>query len=245
MATARIEEREVVVLSRVKQKEHDAMVSCLGPEGPFSFYARGSFKMGGATSFCTQEGALSLFTLNVSSRDALTLKEGKLEKLFQPRQSLEAMLVTSALLEYPSKLLEQGDGPALYPWLKDGLDALEQGKDPYTVLLIFLSQAMRLAGYGFEVDGCVNCGSKKNIVALDPRQGGYLCENCLGIGEAPILGASTLNVFRHCFRCPREDLFRVSYPPTDARVALQTVLLSIFDHTGVRLSPLKFLFDHS
>ena len=221
------------------------MVSCLGPEGPFSFYARGSFKMGSPTSFCTQEGSLSALTLTVSSRDALTLKEGKLKKLFQPRQSLEAMLVTSALLEYPSRLLEEGDGPSLYPWLCDSLDALEQGKDPLTVLTIFYSQAMRLAGYGFEVDGCVNCNSTKNIVALDPRQGGFLCENCFGTSDNPILGASTLKVFRHAFRCPREDLYRVTFPSTDARVALLAILESIADHTGVRLSPLKFLYERS
>ena len=245
MATARIEEREGIVLSRVKQKEHDAMVTCLGPEGPFSFYARGSYKMGSPTSFCTQEAAYGAFTLTVSSRNALTLKEGKLKKLFQPRQSLDAMLVASALLEYPARLLEEGDGPALYPWLKDSLDALEQGKDPLTVLLVFLAQAMRLAGYGFEVDGCVNCHNKKNIAALDPRQGGFLCEDCLGLGEAPVMGASTLKVFRHAFRCPREDLYRVTYPATDARVGLLTVLEAIADHTGVRLSPLKFLFERS
>lgn len=245
MATARIEERDGIVLSRVKQKEHDAMVSCLGPDGPFSFYARGSFKMGSSTSFCTQEGSLSAFTLTVSSRDALTLKEGKLRKLFQPRQSLDAMLAASALLEYPCRLLEEGDGPLLYPWLRDSLDALEQGKDPYTILTIFYAQAMRLAGYGFEVDGCVNCHSTKSIVALDPRQGGFLCENCIGVGENPVLGASTLKVFRHAFRCPREDLYRVTFPITDARVALLTILESIADHTGIRLSPLKFLFERS
>ncbi len=245
MATARIEEREAIVLSRVKQKEHDAMVSCLGPDGPFSFYARGSFKMGSSTSFCTQEGAYSALTLAISSRDALTLKEGKLKKLYQPRQSLEAMLVASALLEYPSRLLEEGDGPALYPWLHDSLDALERGKDPLTILAIFLAQAMRLAGYGFEVDECVNCHSKSHIVALDPRQGGFLCENCLGAGENPVMGASTLKVFRHAFRCPREDLFRVTFPKTDARAALITILEAIADHTGVKLSPLKFLFERS
>ena len=242
MATARIEERVGIVLSRVKQKEHDAMVSCLGPEGPFSFYARGSYKMGSSTSFCTQEGALSSFTLAVSAQNALTLREGKLQKLFQPRSSLDAMLVASALLEYPSRLLEEGDGPSLYPWLRDSLDALEQGKDPLTILLIFLSQAMRLAGYGFEVDYCVNCHSKTNIVALDPVQGGFLCQDCLGQGTNAILGVSTLKVFRHSFRCGQEDLFRVTYPQTDARVALKAVLEAIADHTGVRLSPLKFLF---
>ena len=245
MATARIEEKEGIVLSRVKQKEHDAMVSCLGPEGPFSFYARGSFKMGSATSFCTQEGALSLLTLTISARDALTLKEGKLKKLFQPRQSLDAMLVASALLEYPARLLEEGDGPALFPWLRDSLDALEQGKDPYTVLCVFLAQAMRLAGYGFEVDSCVSCHKTTDIVALDPRLGGFLCEDCLNQGETPILGVSTLKVFRHAFRCPQEDLFRVTYPQTDARVALKALLETIVDRTGVRLSPLKFLFEHS
>lgn len=245
MATARIEEKEAIILSRVKQKEHDAMISALGPEGPFSFYARGSFKMGSPTSFCTQEGALSLLTLAVSSRGALTLREGKIEKLYQPRHSLDAMLAASAILEYPSRLLEEGDGPALYPWLSAALDGLERGKDPNTILLIFLSQAMKLAGYGFDVDSCVVCHGKKDIVALDPVQGGFLCENCLREAVSPIQGVSTLKVFRHAFRCRMEDIGEVTYPQTDARVALKAVLETIADRTGVRLSPLKFLFERS
>ena len=240
MATNRIEEYRGVVLDRIPQKEHDAMIRALGEKGFFSFYARGALKMGSSSSSCTQELALSDFNLVVSSQGAMTLKEGRLQKLYEPQGGLEGMLVASMLLEYSRKAVHEEDGPAHYPLLCSCLEALGQGKDPWTIAIMFLSKSLVRCGLGFEVDHCVVCGSKENIVAMDPVHGGFLCEECFNkVTTVPACGSTALKVYRHAFRCPEQDLFRVKYPKGECRDVLILLLRYIQDEQGIRLRSLE------
>ena len=238
MATAKIEERKGIVLSRIPQKERDAMVRCLGSDGAFSFYARGALKVGGATGFCTQELSYSAFNLIVSSRGALTLKEGRILHLYTPSSGLEGMLVAQLLLEYCSKFADEDSAKDLYPALEAALEALEKDGEPYSVAMMFLSYACKVAGYGLEVDHCVVCGGKTGIVAMDLGHGGFLCQDCLTSSSSAPCGADELRIFRHAFRCHKEDYARVRYPYPASKGALSMLLIHINDQSGLTLRSL-------
>lgn len=241
MATAKIEERQGIVLSRIPQKERDAMVRCIGPDGLFSFYARGALKVGGATGFCSQELSESAFNLVVSSGGSLTLKEGRLLHLYEPQGGLEGMLVAQLLLEYCLRHLSEEDAPSFYPTLQKALGALESVGDPYSVAIMYLAKACILAGYGLEVDHCVVCGSKKGIVAMDLSHGGYLCQDCLNTSIAQPCGAEELKIYRHAFRCGEEDFVRVKYPSIPAKAALKLILEHIHEQSGMALRSVDML----
>ena len=239
MATAKIEEREGIVLSRIPQKERDAMVRVLGPDGFSSFYARGALKVGGATGFCTQELCHSAFNLIVSSSGSLTLKEGRLLCLYAPQGGLDGMLVAQLLLEYCLRFLSEDDAPMFYPNLVKALEALENGGDPFSVAIMFLAKAANVAGYGLEVDHCVLCGSKTGIVTMDLIHGGFLCADCLPASSSAPCGGEELRIYRHAFRCPEEDFVRVHYPLSSAKEVLRRLLEHIQDQTGMSLKSLN------
>ena len=239
MATAKIEERVGIVLSRIPQKEKDAMVRCLGPSGFFSFYARGALKMGGVTNFATQELASTAFNLVVSNSGALTLKEARLGHLYAPQGSLEAMLVASLCLEYCLRCVSDEDAESTYPLLQEALNSLELGKDPFTVAVIFLAKGSIVSGNGLEVGHCVVCGAEKNIVTLDYVHGGFLCADCLSASMAEPCGVEELKVYRHAFRCPLTDMERVVFPIEAAKNVLRGLLHYVHDYSSIRLRSLE------
>ena len=246
MATAKIEEKEGIVLSRIPQKEHDAMVKAIGEDGFFSFYSRGALKMGTSAGFSTQELTLGRYNLIVSSSGSLALKEGRILNLYEPKGGLEGMLVASLCLEYALKAILEEDGSVLYPYLKGALDALSlPTSDPYSLAIMFLAKGLSLSGYGLEVGHCLNCGNTKNIVRMDLVRGGFLCQDCIeGVYEEANT-SDELKIYRHAFKAPQEDFARVSYPSPAKQSVLIALLRQIHDTHGVRLKSLDPLLDVS
>ena len=238
MATAKIEERLAVVLSRVAQKERDAMIRAYDKDGLFSFYARGALKVGGATGFATQELALSALNLTESSSGAYTLKEGRLRHLYAPSGGLEGLLVAQLILEFALKALPEEDAASFYPTFIKALEALEQGGDPFSVATMFLAKAFKTSGYGLEVTRCVNCGSTKDIVAMSYVHGGFLCRDCLDLAEAMPTDIEELKILRHAFLAPEEDFLRVTYPQKNIQNVLLHLLNHLHDAIGIRLHSL-------
>ena len=239
MATNRIEEYRGVVLDRIPQKEHDAMIRALGEKGFFSFYVRGALKMGSSSGSCTQELALSDFNMVVSAQGALTLKEGHLDHLYSPQGGLEGLLVATLLLEYSRKCVSEEDATRHYEILLRCLKALEDGADPYTVAIIFLAHSLNNCGLGLEVDHCVVCGSKENIAFMDYAHGGFLCAACQELAHEAGNGSGELKIYRHAFRCPIEDVSRVTYPTEDVARVLIHLLHYVHDEQGMRLHSLE------
>ena len=182
MATSSVESRRGIVLRLVPQKESDAMVTCLGQDGYFSFYARGARKSASSALSSTMEGSLSDFTLTVSSGGSLTLKEGSL---------LQSYLVCFAL---------------------------------------------RLTGYGLDVDGCALCGSKTDIVTFSPEAGGYVCRECFDEASMPKLDPFALKMYRFAFRCGDGDIERVSFGKEHLMPAFSSLCEFAYDMTGVKLA---------
>ena len=244
MATAKIEEYTGIVLQRIPQKEHDAMIRCLGEYGLFTFYSRGALKMGTSAGFSTQELTLGHYNLIVSTSGSLTLKEGRIGHFFQPGSGLEGLLVAQLCLEYCAKCLSEEDASSLYPYLKGALEGLQQGNDPYSVAVMFLAKALSISGYGLEVGHCVNCGSKTNIVSMDIGRGGFLCGDCYFSLGGTAVDADELRIYRHAFRYPLEDLSRVIYPKIHAQAVLTALLRYFHDATGQKLRALDPMLKH-
>lgn len=238
MATAKIEERTALILSRIPQKEHDAMVRAIDAEGLFSFYARGALKMGGTTNYATQELAYSALNLHVSGSGAITLKEGRIKRLYAPKGGLEGLLVAQLILEFASKALPEEDAGAFFPTLESALLALEESADPYSLAIMFLAKGMIASGFGLEVGHCVNCGATKDIVAIDFVHGGFLCQECLPMASRGPSDLEELKIYRHAFRCPSSDFQRVNYPPLAKTRVLNDLLIYLSDAAGVKLHSL-------
>ena len=212
------------------------MITCLGEEGFFSFYAHRVRKASSPDLAPCMEGSLSRFNLTVSSSDALTLKESSLIKSYVQTDNYLATLALSSLFEIAIKLLDPDDAGKAFGRLQACLKAISEKKDPMTLVYLFLAYVLKLSGYGLEVDGCAMCGAKEGIVAFKPEEGGFLCTECASALGAEPLPAMQLKMHRFAFRCDEVDFGRVDFPMEHLRPALTSLTVFAEDCTGVKLS---------
>ena len=50
--------------------------------------------------------------------------------------------------------------------------------DPLVITNILELKFLDYLGVGLNLENCINCGDKKNIITIDPDAGGYICNKC-------------------------------------------------------------------
>jgi hypothetical protein len=107
--------REGIVIHLTTLKESDAMVNAIGPEGLFSFYARGINKITSKNLGAVQALSHSKLTLSIGKEGSFTLKEGEAIESFVVSDDLEALAVLNFIMELTAKIVQPDEAPAAYP----------------------------------------------------------------------------------------------------------------------------------
>ena len=94
---------------------------------------------------------------------------------------------------------------------------------------------------GLNVDSCVVCGKKENIVAISYQEGGFLCGDDFlpGIGEA--CGKRKLQVLRYIFRLPIESFTKVTFEKDETILLLEDLARYIDSFNNVKLNSLSLI----
>ena len=243
MATNRKIQKEGIVLRQTITKEADAMVDCLGPEGVFAFYARGIGKLTSKNGASCSALSHSIFTLIVSSNGSLSLSEAKPLESFLPSSSdLSQFAVLSFLQELSAKLLQDGEGEEIYPWLLQTLKKIKEGFDPLTAGLIYFAHLLVDFGIGLDVDECIVCHKKSSIAAISYEDGGFLCKDHFQEGNGQLAGAQKLKIIRYLFRVPLEMIDKIAFEKEDALPFYKELGQYLHDQTGASLKSIS-LFE--
>jgi len=244
MATRENKATQGIVYRLTPIKEKDAMVSCIGEEGLFSFFARGVMNPSSPDFAGTSLLSESSFVLAVSSQDALRLKESSLLRSYRGNEDYLSMMATQAILEVLCKVMAEDDAPSIYPIFKTCMGQIAGKGDPLTVLAIFLAKFLIVSGYGPTLDGCALCESKKDIVAFAPSQGGYLCRNCAEeVGEAKT-SVDVLKAIRAVFLVPLESIGTFAFPPLTVFPLLSLLQAMVEEAVGVPLKGVASLLKY-
>lgn len=92
--------------------------------------------------------------------------------------NLKNISYASYIVDLVTQVSKQNDDDGLFKLLKDSLIKIEEGYNPYILMMIVELKLLDYLGVKPMIDGCSFCGNTKNIVALDARAGGYICANC-------------------------------------------------------------------
>ena len=69
----------------------------------------------------------------------------------------------------------------------------------YSAILIYIAKVLKIAGYEFEINRCVFCNTKKDIVSFSFMDGGFVCRKCASEGVAQDLTVSQMMMVREIF----------------------------------------------
>ena len=234
--------KEGIVVRLSKIKEADAMVDCLGPDGFFSFFARGISKLTGKNSAAVQPLTQARFTLSVSPSGSSTLSESQIVASFLRDDDFGALASQQLIMEVASKLVQPDEAPLDYPWLLEALSAIKEGFDPYSSALFFFARALVNGGMGLDEDECVSCQKKGDIVAISFSNGGFVCRNCFPKLEGSVpKSVMELKEIRYAFRFPLEKFRAYAYPKGDALHLIEDLAQYLNDLTGISLKSIPIL----
>lgn len=99
-----------------------------------------------------------------------------------PLTNIKTDIVLIGYMSYISELVtqvyKQSETKEIYDLYVDTILKINELKDPLIMTNVLELKLLDYLGIGLNLDGCINCGNKKNIVTIDPDQGGYICEEC-------------------------------------------------------------------
>lgn len=235
-------ECEGIVLRVTPYQEKDAIVNVLTEQGYVSFKARGVFAIDSKNA-----GLITLY--NHASFDlaegkaGYTLKTGVIKHGYGAAFSdLIALSVLAMIGELTNRVLgENEDALIIYPYLIETLQALSQGNDPLTLVMLYMTQVFKISGYGLEVGHCVFCEATKDIVALSYTDGGYVCRKCYDEESMTKKGSRYLNILRFAFLIKPSDITRVSFTQKEVLDILSEFKIYLYDALSIDLKSYTML----
>ncbi len=188
---------KIIVLAVTPYKENDAIIDAVSEMGKVTFYVKGIQSAKGGNSFLNTPLTVAEITFVDGEYAYPVLKNAKLiSSPFNKQMKLDVFSSALIIQEITKKLCLENDYKEIYPLLLTAIE--EQNRDfPFVSVLVYFFKILNIIGYSFDVKACVNCGSKKEIVAFSYEDGGFLCKNCISNQQSNLNGEDLLNI-RKC-----------------------------------------------
>ena len=237
---------KVIILSKSSYKEKDCIYSAISQEGYISFMAKGA-----------QDPKSKFVWLNnpLTIADVEFLSDGRYKHKVVNNATLISSPMVGAtdygylisigvLTEITRNILADEEKHLAFNECEAALNALRSGKDHLMVILIYLAKLIKLSGAELEVDHCIHCGTRENIIAFSFEDGGYICENCQSEDTVKDLNAAQLRLIRFIFKVKEYGSPNIDKLTDDDKKKILTKLKEFVDDiVGVRLNSLDALIN--
>ena len=235
---------KVIILSISPYKDKDAVISAISKDQFITFLARGIKDPKSKNSAINNPLTIADIDLMDGNFKYPVLKSSK--QLFTPMSlDMNSKYIGSLMLmnEIVNYLFPDEEKVNLFEPLEKGIVSLKKDKDWLSVLLVFMANAMRLGGFELEVNRCVNCGSKSNIVAFSFLDGGFLCKNCVNEETSYDLSKSQMLLLRKVFNARDYHLLEDGYGQEDGLVLFKKFVDFMQEAFGYRFKNLRLILD--
>lgn len=234
---------EGIVLRQNDYRDSDMILSVYTKEyGKMSFLARGlkkakSKNASSCTLFCN-----SIFHFNDNGKNTMqTLKNAERIKLFHHiYEDLLLQTMAQLMCECVEKVADDKN-EELYDVLYKSLNYLNEGKNPYIVLGLFMAKCNGFYGISPNVDECVKCHSKSNIASLSLRDGGFLCIQCMDPLYHKRYSENALRTFRLFHKAGIDDLSILEEHIECTYEDINTIIAFFEEYSGIHLKSKSFL----
>ena len=233
---------EGFILSANKYSEKDAIVELYTKDGIINFKASGGFNI---TSKNHQACLISNFVqVDLSKRGENYFLAGikTITDNTNLYSDMKKSLAIQVLIEASKSILQNGDIPP-YEYFKNSILAIKNDFDIFTVIFINLCQLAKASGVGLNYSSCVNCDAKKNLVAFDFQEGGFICKNCASELMISHNDITYIKVIRYGFLVKPDQIERVSLPQMETKKAISDILTYFNDVLGVNIKSYKYLIS--
>lgn len=176
-----LEEVEGFVLSETGYGETSKIINVLTKEyGIIGIMCKGAKSVKNKNRVATMRLSYSRFNIYYKKDKLSTLVSAD---VINPLKNIKNDIILISFLGYITELtgqvVKQTSTDRIYDDFLNVVLKLEDGLDPIVLTNILEIKYLEYLGVLFNLEGCVICGNKKDIVTIDGDKGGYICLNCL------------------------------------------------------------------
>lgn len=236
---------KIIVLSKTDYKEKDVIINAISESEEVSFLVKGFLNP--TNPFKWLNNPLTLvdveFVDNKDYKYPVLKRADLISSPFLIDQSYEKLMAVNLASEATIKMLLEEERYQVYNDIINFLENLRKpNADIYTLVLIYLAKMIKLAGAELEVNSCVSCGSKKNIVAFSFDDGGFICSKCANESTKCDLSSTQMRIVRFIFSAPDFSYpLNVSATDQDKVYLLNKFYEFIAEKIGVELDSISLL----
>lgn len=168
-----------VVISEVPYKENSKILNVLTPEGVIGIVSKGCKNLKSPLRIISEKLKYCEYTIYYKDNGLSTLKEGTIIDNFDKiRSDLTLISYLSYITELVAQVVKQSNNPNIYKLYINTVKKINEGLNPMVMTNILEIKLLDYLGVPINLNECCKCGSKKNIITIDPDAGGYICTSC-------------------------------------------------------------------
>ena len=231
---------EGIIISEVNYGEKSKIINVLTKDGILGVMCKGTKSLKSPLRTSTMKFNLSSFLLYYHENGLSTLKECDVICDYKNIKS-DILLISymSYICDLAAGVMRQNENEEIYNLLISTLSKINDGFAPDVLTNIFEIKMLDYLGVGFSLDACAKCGNTKDIVTIDPDDGGYICSSCYT--NQIIYDAKTLKMLRMYYLVDIDAISKLDISK-EVKDNIDYFLKTYYDrYTGLYLKSKKFL----
>lgn len=175
-----IEKVEGIIISEVAYGDTSKIVNIFTKEhGIIGVIAKGAKSMKSRLRAVTTKFTYAYFHVYYKKDKLSLLKEVDIiDPLTNIKTDLKLIGYMSYVTELATQVYKQNSDENIFSLYIEIVKKLNEGLEPIVLSNILEIKYLDYLGISLNLNSCINCGNKKDIVTVDPDQGGYVCKNC-------------------------------------------------------------------
>lgn len=233
---------KIIILSVTKYKEKDAIINAISEAGNLSLTAKGildpkckNHELNNILNIVDVDFVEGDYKYPIIKRSKILTSPLDLNSDYYLMSTL--MLLSESTLH----LLQENEFYKVFSYLENAIISLKNGENYLKVALIYLAKIISISGYELEINHCVYCGSKENIVSFSFEEGGFVCKNCATEETKNDLTPRQLRLLRATFLVKDYKIPDDIFNENDGKYLLNKYGEFIDDGLGYKLNSLKLL----
>lgn len=233
---------KVVILSISPYKEKDAIIDAIGENGDFTFLAKGIMNLKSKNYALNNPLVVADIELQEGNYKYPVLKSSTvIENPLKVNNDFYYLGCLFLIAEATKELLQPEERGNIFNSLIQAIICLKTANSPWAITICYLAKLFKETGYEFEVNQCVLCGAKKEIITFSFADGGFICRSCLEADMERDLTKNQMLIIRAAFNT--KDVSRATFEvgKEDAMVVLNKFFEFIKDSYGVNLKSISII----
>lgn len=168
-----------IVISEVAYKDSSKILNIICDEGIIGVISKGCKNVKSSLRVVSNKLTYGEFVIYYNDSKLSTLKEGNVIDNFNLiKTDLSKISHATYITDLVNQVMKQNSNFEVFDLYLNSLLKMNEGLNETVIMNILEIKLLDYLGVGINLNGCVKCGSTKNIITVDPDAGGYICQSC-------------------------------------------------------------------